>query len=48
MINSSFQAFKSLIKYLKPRRLNMLLASTFSTLNKIFDLAPEILICIAV
>ncbi|MEE2858109.1 MAG: ABC transporter ATP-binding protein [Candidatus Neomarinimicrobiota bacterium] len=48
MIDSSFEAFKSLLKYLKPWRFNMLLASTFSTLNKIFDLAPEILIGIAV
>ena len=48
MIDSSFIAFKRLIKYLRPFRFRMIMASTFSVLNKIFDLAPEILIGIAV
>ena len=48
MIDSSYYAFNRLLKYLKPWRYKMLLASIFSILNKIFDLAPEILIGIAV
>ena len=48
MINNSYYVLNKLLKYLKPWRLKMLLASIFSTLNKIFDLAPEILIGIAV
>ena len=48
MINSSFDALNRLFKYLKPWRFKMLLASIFSILNKVFDLAPEILIGIAV
>ena len=48
MLDSSYYVLNRLLKYLKPWRLKMLLASIFSTLNKIFDLAPEILIGIAV
>ena len=48
MIDSSYYVLNRLLKYLKPWRLKMLLASIFSILNKVFDLAPEILIGIAV
>ena len=48
MTHSSYNAFAELIKYLKPWRFKMFLASLFSILNKIFDLAPEILIGVAV
>ncbi len=45
---TSFHYFKSLLKYTKPWRPRMFLASFYSVLNKIFDLAPEILIGITV
>ena len=48
MLDSSYYILNRLLKYLKPWRLKMLLASIFSILNKVFDLAPEILIGIAV
>lgn len=45
---SSYNALKRLITYMMPRRFKIFLASCFSILNKLFDLAPEILIGIAV
>ena len=48
MQHNSYSHFKSLLKYTKPWRPRMLLASFYSILNKIFDLAPEILIGITV
>ena len=45
---SSFGHFNDLLKYTNPWRLKMILASFYSVLNKIFDLAPEILIGITV
>ena len=45
---TSFDHFKSLLKYTKPWRPRMVLASFYSVLNKIFDLAPEILIGVTV
>jgi ATP-binding cassette, subfamily B, bacterial len=45
---TSYDHFKSLLKYTNPWRLRMILASFYSVLNKIFDLAPEILIGITV
>ena len=48
MLDSSYYILNRLLKYLKPWRFKMLLASIFSILNKVFDLAPEILIGIAV
>ena len=48
IIDTSYKAFNMLIKYLKPWRFKIVLASTYSILNKVFDLAPEILIGVAV
>ena len=48
MVESSYSSLNKLFKYMKPWRFKMFLASFFSILNKIFDLAPEILIGIAV
>jgi len=48
MQETSYDHFKSLLKYTNPWRLRMILASFYSVLNKIFDLAPEILIGITV
>ena len=48
MPKTSYDHFKSLLKYTNPWRLRMILASFYSILNKIFDLAPEILIGITV
>mgnify|MGYP001374888820 CR=1 FL=1 len=48
MEKTSFNHLKSLLKYTKPWRPRMFLASVYSILNKIFDLAPEILIGITV
>ena len=48
MQETSYDHFKSLLKYTNPWRLKMILASFYSVLNKIFDLAPEILIGITV
>ena len=45
---TSFDHFKSLLKYTKPWRPRMIFASFYSVLNKIFDLAPEILIGVTV
>ncbi|MHA2176142.1 MAG: ABC transporter ATP-binding protein [Candidatus Hodarchaeales archaeon] len=40
--------FKQLLQYMRPHRTTIFLASTFSVLNKIFDLAPPFLISAAV
>ena len=48
MIESSYSSLNNLFKYMKPWRFKMFSASFFSVLNKLFDLAPEILIGIAV
>ena len=48
MQETSYDHFKSLLKYTNPWRFRMILASFYSVLNKIFDLAPEILIGITV
>jgi ATP-binding cassette, subfamily B, bacterial len=48
MQQTSYSHFKSLLKYTKPWRPRMVLASFYSVLNKIFDLAPEILIGVTV
>ena len=45
---SSFQSFKQLLIYAKPWRLKIYLATSYSILNKLFDIAPEILIGVAV
>ena len=44
---SSLQALVQLLKYAKNYRLRIILASLCSVINKIFDIAPEILIGIA-
>ena len=48
MMESSYSSLNNLVKYMKPWRFKMFSASFFSVLNKLFDLAPEILIGIAV
>jgi len=45
---SSFQSFKQLLTYAKPWRFKIYLATIYSVLNKLFDIAPEILIGVAV
>ena len=45
---SSFASFKQLLKYAKPWRFKIYLATLYSILNKLFDIAPEILIGVAV
>ena len=47
-MDNSFIAFKKLMVYIKPWRFKLILASIYSILNKLFDLAPEILIGFAV
>lgn len=47
-MDNSYIAFKKLMVYIKPWRFKMILASLYSILNKLFDLAPEILIGFAV
>ena len=46
--NSSINSFKRLIRYARPWRGQVILASIYSTLNKLFDIAPEILLGVAV
>ena len=46
--NSSYHSFKRFLKYAKPWRSEIYLSSIYSILNKLFDIAPEILIGIAV
>ena len=45
---SSNQPFRQLLQYTKPHRKTMILATLFSILNKLFDLAPPLLIAAAV
>ena len=45
---SSINSFKRLIRYARPWRGQVILASIYSTLNKLFDIAPEILLGVAV
>lgn len=45
---ASFQALAELLRYAKGFRLRILLASACSIINKLFDIAPEILIGIAI
>ena len=46
--NSSYASFGRFLSYAKPWRGRILLSSIYSILNKLFDIAPEILIGIAV
>jgi len=46
--SSSYGSFKRFLKYAKPWKGKIFLSSTYSILNKLFDIAPEILIGIAV
>ena len=46
--NSSYASFGRFLSYAKPWRGRILLSSVYSILNKLFDIAPEILIGIAV
>jgi|TARA_B100001741_G_C16533803_1_gene590842 ATP-binding cassette subfamily B protein len=46
--SSSYQSFNRFLKYAKPWKGKILLSSTYSIINKLFDIAPEILIGIAV
>ena len=48
MESSSFTSFSRFLKYIKPWKNKFYAASTYSIINKIFDIAPEILIGIAV
>ena len=48
MNNSSYASFIRFLKYAKPWKGKIILSSTYSILNKLFDIAPEILIGIAV
>ena len=45
---SSFHALQRFFKYAKPWKGKILLSTLYSILNKLFDIAPEILIGIAV
>jgi len=45
---SSYSSFSRFLTYAKPWRGKIILSSTYSILNKLFDIAPEILIGIAV
>ena len=45
---SSYSSFKRFLKYAKPWKGRIYLSSLYSVLNKLFDIAPEILIGIAV
>ena len=47
-MNSSIATFVAFFSYAKPWRGKIFLASFFSIMNKIFDIAPEILIGIYV
>ena len=46
--HSSIKSFGELIRYIRPWRAKARFASLCSTLNKIFDIAPEVLIGVAV
>lgn len=46
--NNSFQSFKRLLAYTRNHRRDFYLGTLFSFLNKTFDVAPEILIGIAI
>tara|TARA_Y100001970_G_scaffold293882_1_gene444213 strand:- start:99 stop:1877 length:1779 start_codon:yes stop_codon:yes gene_type:complete len=48
MESNSFVSFSRFLKYIKPWKSKFYIASTYSIINKIFDIAPEILIGIAV
>lgn len=51
MINSktnSYTSFARFLKYARPWRKNIIISSIYSIVNKLFDIAPEILIGIAV
>ena len=45
---NSFTSFSRFIKYAKPWKVNIYIATFYSIINKLFDIAPEILIGIAV
>ena len=45
---SSFSSLKQLLTYAQPWRWKIYLATFYSILNKLFDIAPEILIGVAV
>ena len=45
---SANSPFYQLLQYMRPHRTTVLLATLFSILNKIFDLAPPFLISVAV
>ena len=47
-MNNSIATFIAFFSYAKPWRSKILLASFYSVMNKIFDIAPEILIGIYV
>jgi len=46
--NNSYTSFFRFLKYAKPWRKNIIISSIYSIINKLFDIAPEILIGIAV
>jgi len=46
--NNSYTSFFRFLKYAKPWRKNIIISSVYSIVNKLFDIAPEILIGIAV
>jgi len=46
--SSSFKSFLRFFKYAKKWRIKIYLATFYSVINKIFDIAPEILLGIAV
>jgi len=46
--NSSYTSFTRFLQYAKPWRKNIIISSIYSIVNKLFDIAPEILIGIAV
>ena len=45
---SSYSSFNRFLKYARPWKGRIILSSLYSILNKLFDIAPEILIGIAV
>ena len=45
---TSFDSLKQLLAYAKPWQSKIYLATLYSVINKLFDIAPEILIGIAV
>tara|TARA_X000000950_G_scaffold132540_2_gene165185 strand:- start:91 stop:1875 length:1785 start_codon:yes stop_codon:yes gene_type:complete len=46
--HSSIQSFGELLRYIRPWRIKVSFASICSILNKVFDIAPEVLIGVAV